>query len=863
MVELHKFNVRRVFIGAPLLAPVGAFCFGVFADRSFAPSGSLIAAWIGISLLGLAWFRAQRWARLILLCGLACGAGALHHAKAARFLPANHISRYAAAIDPARRVELLGRVLSAPVTHFAEKAYPYHVRPYIFTYFTVTAEQLKVAGRLVETCGLVRIVLPGIHDQYRPGAKLIVEGRLAPERQYTRWPGVLTRPGRASLEPNRVRMKVSPMDPITIVDYQVGVVRNALARLRRSAQALLVPDGSASSPQARGLISAMILGQRYKVEQDVNRAFLAVGASHFLAVSGFHLGVVATAGWLIGLGLGLSRKSAAWLVLLVIWLYVGINEIRPPIVRSAIMTTFGCLAILTRRPINSINWLAAAALVILMINPCQLFSVGFQLSFLCVCGIILLHRPIRLRLFGQGVSASYPSTAGASRFRLVYYQLRKMAKFGFTISIAAWAAALPIVMLNFGQISPIGPIAAVLMYPFTTIVIGLGFCQLLLAAVVGNSFFLPSLVDGFSLLLMWIVKLMGGIPGSSFSVMPPPVIIVIGYYGVLIWLALSDDPDPAEVHLAGPGLASHLRRLAAPSLKKNVFFGLIAAYLTYWIVSADAIPGRSTHKPEIVVANRARGQTVTVRVGANLLIIDGGAGSPRDVADLVGDLRIKYMARPKVVVLTFPEQRFFNDLPELARSWPEAAIYATSGFLVLRADYTPIDELFSANIVSDRSILYPGQAIEGNGFKLSLLYPSDRVAAAALRLRRPPAKMRGIEMLRRFRELGGVVLVETSAVDIVVSSVLSPIACEIISDAYPDLRADVLVVYAKSPVGMPLERFVDRLDVTQLIVCGRASQTHRRWYDQLCKRLSVNLTFVTGRCRVISLTHSGQYQLTN
>ena len=69
--------------------------------------------------------------------------------------------------------------------------------------------------------------------------------------------------------------------------------------------------------------------------------------------------------------------------------------------RSAIMAVSLCTATILRRPHAALNAPAAAAIILLAIDPLQLFSAAFQLSFVIVAGLILLHAHVETLLFGR------------------------------------------------------------------------------------------------------------------------------------------------------------------------------------------------------------------------------------------------------------------------------------------------------------------------------------------------------------------------------------------------------------------------------------------------------------------------------
>jgi ComEC/Rec2-related protein len=140
------------------------------------------------------------------------------------------------------------------------------------------------------------------------------------------------------------------------------------------------------------------LGYREELDKNVQQQFSAAGAMHILAVSGLHTGIVwGLIVWILTLG-GWAKplyEQYTWqvilrvLTLLALWTYAFITGLSPSVMRSALMVSIVEIGWLTRRNLSGINSLAAAAVIILLINPLALWSVSFQLSFAATAAIVL------------------------------------------------------------------------------------------------------------------------------------------------------------------------------------------------------------------------------------------------------------------------------------------------------------------------------------------------------------------------------------------------------------------------------------------------------------------------------------------
>ena len=189
--------------------------------------------------------------------------------------------------------------------------------------------------------------------------------------------------------------------------------------------------------QGSAVVAAMTLGDKSQLSAATKQAYSVSGASHILALSGLHLGIICAFLSLVFVR-GRRRWAGQLVVKMSLWTYVVIVGMMPSIVRSATMFTFYAAASMLRRPQLSLNAWAFAAFVILMVSPLSLWDVGFQLSFMAVAGIMVLYRPI----YGV-VNAEW----------LLRHRLLKWV-WGLTVvSFSAQLAVAPLLAFYFGRFS--------------------------------------------------------------------------------------------------------------------------------------------------------------------------------------------------------------------------------------------------------------------------------------------------------------------------------------------------------------------------------------------------------------------------
>ncbi len=164
------------------------------------------------------------------------------------------------------------------------------------------------------------------------------------------------------------------------------------ARISQNADSLLREYLSGS--EAYGLVKAMLLGRRDDLGPELQQSYASAGAIHVLAVSGLHVGVLFVLltfilGWLKKWPWGSGLYMGA--IILLLGCYALITGLSPSVLRASLM----CIALAASQAISrkhhSINALSLSAFVILLLDPLSLFSVGFQLSYTAVAGILLLY----------------------------------------------------------------------------------------------------------------------------------------------------------------------------------------------------------------------------------------------------------------------------------------------------------------------------------------------------------------------------------------------------------------------------------------------------------------------------------------
>lgn len=197
-------------------------------------------------------------------------------------------------------------------------------------------------------------------------------------------------------------------------------------------------------------MSALTLGYKEDLDANLRQQFQRAGASHVLAVSGLHTGILYTVLLFLLTGFGLfpplydsrnHQRILSFCIVLLLAVYAALTGFTPSVVRSVLMVALVEWCRVWHRQPVSMNLLLVAACMILLFRPQDLYSVSFQLSFAAVAGILLLE-PSLVLLFPR-------HTKDKPYIRpLVSYAVPLL-----TVSLAAWLYTLPICLYYFGQTS--------------------------------------------------------------------------------------------------------------------------------------------------------------------------------------------------------------------------------------------------------------------------------------------------------------------------------------------------------------------------------------------------------------------------
>lgn len=243
------------------------------------------------------------------------------------------------------------------------------------------------------------------------------------------------------------------------------------------------------------LAEALLTGSRDNLDPVLKEQFRKAGASHVLALSGMHLGIIALFVFFIVRRVAGPRLSVL-AVNAVNMLYLLMAGISPSLFRAVIMFALVSLGKLMGAKLNLMRVLVFTFSLSLMIFPEYFFSISFQLSFLALAGILIFTVPIADSL--ERVVPRFLAT-------------------GTACSVAAVIMTAPVTFYNFGVLYPAGILSSMIISPVVTLYMCIGLACVLVPAPLLVSIGLlqqPVLTLLFYLIEL-IVRLASFIPGFA------------------------------------------------------------------------------------------------------------------------------------------------------------------------------------------------------------------------------------------------------------------------------------------------------------------------------------------------------------
>ncbi len=307
---------------------------------------------------------------------------------------------------------------------------------------------------------------------------------------------------------NSSKIKIEPTSKSTI-----STVREEIEGIIAKAE---------SDPNSKSILKALLTGNK-QIPIQLRDRFNRTGTGHILAVSGLHMGIIATFFFIITSFLfsfvkrilwnGNLKRYAALLILPPTIFFGYLSGMSHATQRAVIMVVCFVIALYIRKELDIISILAAAALLITVFFPPAIFSISFQFSFAAV-----LFIAYGLKLFP---------------LKGKHYFLNKGITF-FLVTLFATLGTFPLVMYYFNQFSIISLVANIVVVPFfSTLIIPTGLISVLSSFI--NSKIAQIFVEITLFLISKVINVINffaELEWSSIITFKPSILELFLYYSI-------------------------------------------------------------------------------------------------------------------------------------------------------------------------------------------------------------------------------------------------------------------------------------------------------------------------------------------
>jgi len=370
------------------------------------------------------------------------------------------------------------------------------------------------------------------------------------------------------------------------------------------------------------MVEALVLARKEGVGPELREQFALSGTAHLLAISGFHVGVVAGVLFTLVRASGLSRERGALLAAAGSWIYVLSIGAPHAAARAATLVAFLAASRLRGRPVHPAGALAAAALIMMVLDPGAPASISFQLSFAGAAGLVWLRAPLARQLRNR-----------------VGDRIPRGVQDAVVAGVAATLATTPLVAWHFDRISLVGIPATLVVGPVIALAIPGIFAALVLdVAIPPLGLFLAGAVSFLLLLVEGFVGWSAALPWASPWVSRQTMVALVAGAGATALLLRSV-----------PG--SRMR----PGVRRGV---VVAGALAVWVVLP--LPGRIAGGGVLTLSflDVGQGDAITLRTpGGRWIVVDAGPRGPGWDAGarvVLPHLRQGGARRIELMVLTHP-----------------------------------------------------------------------------------------------------------------------------------------------------------------------------------------------------------------
>lgn len=605
----------------PLILMVVAMAVGIFGGGTWPGylPWAMMAVLPVLAALSRAWYRDRPalWAPLLLM---ALSGYALISPWLPADFPETHISRY----TDSRRWHIDGIV--------AEVLPPRHER----SRFIMKVSRLGDGAQSFPVTGRIRVTVSEVRSDLMPNSRVAFTSRIRAFRNFGN-PGAFDYRRHMAFQQTFGSAFVTA-DRVRIVTPDAARHESGLERYRKRARTMIERLDRADT---QAIMKALLIGDRQAIWPELRRMFNRCGVGHLLAISGLHIGIVGGLVfggclWLLNrfwfiLDRGWGRRGATLMSVGPVVFYALLSGLSPATQRALIMVLAFMATYFIFKEGDTLNFLALAAMLMLIWKPPALFSISFQMSFAAVFWIV------------QGLSESLRKKHSTPDWRSAWWQRIKTF-----LLVTCWATAgtLPLTMHYFQEVSLIGLAANAFMVPLIGFfVLPVGLLSLFMLSVHEGLAGLGIALAGWGLdQALVLMQAISALDAVSLQTIIPTGLEIVCYYALLGFVAMRPTTRPARWLLL-------------------LVLAVIFADALYWGYA------RFWHRDlRVTIIDVGQGNAALVEFpGGRTMLIDGGGTTDNRYFDVGARIVAPFLRYRKVmqidtVVLSHPSSDHMNGL---------------------------------------------------------------------------------------------------------------------------------------------------------------------------------------------------------
>lgn len=340
-----------------------------------------------------------------------------------------------------------------------------------------------------------------------------------------------------------------------------------------------------AEPEAAGILRAVILGDRTRLDPEIKALYQRNGIAHVLAISALHLSLISMAVYrglrMTGLGYGGAGFTGGFFLIA----YAVMSGGSPSVVRASVMTLLGYLAAFLGRTYDLLTALSAAALLILWESPYQLTQSGVQLSFGAVLGIAVVAPALKKKGFSPGMA----------------------------VSLGLQLNTIPLILYHEYQLPIYSIFLNLIVVPLMGIVIASGMSGILLGFrwTLGGRFAIAG-SQAVLVIYEYLCRIASRIPGSVIVTGQPAVWKIAGYYGLLV------------LYFSGICAARKNKTKKVHGMNYLLWAGMLLLLIP--------MPQKGLR---VTFLDVGQGDGICIQRGFHTILVDGGSSSEKKIGENV------------------------------------------------------------------------------------------------------------------------------------------------------------------------------------------------------------------------------------